>query len=780
MHSFFCGQVVVTVTCRGKVCHGRSQAWMICITPSRLLKIAVCAVEMTSKNTLHWQKKHNGVFLGRDGKEVAKVEGNCIRAVCCQPLLPSKQTSKAERPVCSACRAVDNSLRRALSRHNTRTSDSSGTSKCTPYAFMTREELLAVARNGSKELKKCRDEIRRLRQQKEKEEPLDNDDNEDLKTMFAKLYKGVETICERIQHPKCQWEGCDSEYSTAEELHSHCAVDHAHNTGDSSPVGRKYTCSWYECGRKFRKYAHIVNHLRDHTGQDKDYFLKILLEDQAKALSCPAKQMRWHPKVIQWCLIQYRRSQSTYDQMRSAGLLRLPSGRTLFDYNVFSKAQSGWQADTLVEMRRQFDEMVKAHPNVTSGHVGGLFFDEVKVKEGIVYDQATGKLVGFVDVNPEDAVANDNNDLQDIVATNAMQFYFKSLFSTFAFPCAYFMTRSVTSTQINTMFWDGVMALHSHGFEVLLACADGASYNRTFFNMHVSEEDWKCPNPFTGEPIFFISDPPHLLKKLRNQLFNSGDGERHTRRMMQQGAPLVWQHIEAVREENQNGPLRTTPLTKEHTELDSMSKMKNKLAYDIFSPTVYTHMEKHNREATVATRAYLKQCQTLLEVFQSTEPLKLPEDKRLQQLRDVKKWFTAWREDVRHAYLDKAIRARRFTAWQTFEDLCLTVNGLCGFIDHIVHLRFVAKYGGGLFVIPKRLSQDIVESYFSLQRSSCGGNTNMTGYVYGNTAQSLILGHVSEKNKRGCDVDVNEPLRKRPRRGLERQVTLWPVTLDNE
>ena len=77
---------------------------------------------------------------------------------------------------------------------------------------------------------------------------------------------------------------------------------------------------------------------------------------------------------------------------------------------------------------------------------------------------------------------------------------------------------------------------------------------------------WKRPNTFTGEPIFFISDPSLAEKKKQN----SGDGERHTR-TMQQGALLVWQHVEAVREHQ-----CTTPLMKEHMELDSTSQMKNK------------------------------------------------------------------------------------------------------------------------------------------------------------------------------------------------------------
>lgn len=35
-----------------------------------------------------------------------------------------------------------------------------------------------------------------------------------------------------------------------------------------------------------------------------------------------------------------------------------------------------------------------------------------------------------------------------------------------------------------------------------------------------------------------------------------------------------------------------------------------------------------------------------------------------------------------------------------------------------------------MFVIPKKLNQDFVESFFSCQRQMCGGTQNMIAYVY--------------------------------------------------
>jgi hypothetical protein len=79
---------------------------------------------------------------------------------------------------------------------------------------------------------------------------------------------------------------------------------------------------------------------------------------------------------------------------------------------------------------------------------------------------------------------------------------------------------------------------------------DGASPNRKLFNLHVKlPVDQKCdvvyktisifsPSCF----IFFFPDIPHLMKKARNCLYNSGSGSR-SRLMWNDGQYLLFKHI---------------------------------------------------------------------------------------------------------------------------------------------------------------------------------------------------------------------------------------------
>ncbi len=50
---------------------------------------------------------------------------------------------------------------------------------------------------------------------------------------------------------------------------------------------------------------------------------------------------------------------------------------------------------------------------------------------------------------------------------------------------------------------------------------------------------------------------------------------------------------------------------------------------------------------------------------------------------------------------------------------------------------FRKRYGEA-YVFPKRINQDIVESFFSFQCQLCGGNNNMTAYSYAYNINSIL------------------------------------------
>ena len=76
-----------------------------------------------------------------------------------------------------------------------------------------------------------------------------------------------------------------------------------------------------------------------------------------------------------------------------------------------------------------------------------------------------------------------------------------------------------------SLVWGRACRLEVRGFKVIALTCDGASANRKFLKLHKSSKGptYKTKNPYPNEdrPIFFISDPPHLIKTVRNCWANS-------------------------------------------------------------------------------------------------------------------------------------------------------------------------------------------------------------------------------------------------------------------
>lgn len=159
----------------------------------------------------------------------------------------------------------------------------------------------------------------------------------------------------------------------------------------------------------------------------------------------------------------------------------------------------------------------------------------------------------------------------------------------------------------------------------MLACCDGAPENRAFMNMNgTNPTKSKCYNPFSKMPLFFISDPPHLMKKLRNNIYNSGfksQNVRFTRSLQKSKKYILWDHIYSVYQRDKKRRLYATDLRSAHVHLDNLSKMRVKLAVKTLSGTVRQDMATHENNATEMTQEFITMCEMLWHVFNDNKPL---------------------------------------------------------------------------------------------------------------------------------------------------------------
>ena len=169
----------------------------------------------------------------------------------------------------------------------------------------------------------------------------------------------------------------------------------------------------------------IVKTLDEHKANTVSPFMKLLWEQQS-ALIGKGTVVRYHPMIIRFCLSLAAKSASAYDELRSSNILTLPTRRTLRDYKNAVKPGAGFNHQVI-------NELIK----IASGLKGCqryivLSFDEMKIKENLVYDRCSGQLVGYVHFG-DSGTNYAYFKVPDSLATHVLVFYIRGFASDLKF-----------------------------------------------------------------------------------------------------------------------------------------------------------------------------------------------------------------------------------------------------------------------------------------------------------------------------------------------------------
>ena len=106
------------------------------------------------------------------------------------------------------------------------------------------------------------------------------------------------------------------------------------------------------------------------------------------------KGMRWHPLMVRWCLFLRHQSNKCYETLRESGCIHLPSQRTLRDYTHYVQSGVGFstEVDCLLLQAMNLMTCPEWHKLVI------LLLDEMHIREDLVYDKHTGKMIGFTNL----------------------------------------------------------------------------------------------------------------------------------------------------------------------------------------------------------------------------------------------------------------------------------------------------------------------------------------------------------------------------------------------
>ena len=144
---------------------------------------------------------------------------------------------------------------------------------------------------------------------------------------------------------------------------------------------------------------------------------------------------------------------------------------------------------------------------------------------------------------------------------------------------------------------------------------------------------------------------------------------RYTRTLEKDKKYILWDHVYSVYERDKKRRLYATDLRSAHVHLDSLSKMRVKLAVKTLSAQVREEMAKNENCVTQSTQEYIRMCETLWSVFNDSKPIRLLTDNRITQLTEVLSFFTKWKQDLLGVYKTKSEVSDHFITWQTMFDI---------------------------------------------------------------------------------------------------------------
>ena len=204
-------------------------------------------------------------------------------------------------------------------------------------------------------------------------------------------------------------------------------------------------------------------------------------------------------------------------------MLYLPTERTLQDYQHFSPTSAGFSKSLDEQLLKQVNSQ---KPENLAKYVG-IVLDEMCVKECLVYDNHTGSLNGYSDMGEVNNLFMElEQDKKSATSRRPLPkcvlvFMIRGLFTSLKFPYAHFPTASTTGAELFPILRKVISCLTRLGLHIMIVTCDGVSENRLLFSLHDENNDkiaYKIKNVYTnaGHPIFFISDPSHLIKTIRN------------------------------------------------------------------------------------------------------------------------------------------------------------------------------------------------------------------------------------------------------------------------
>ena len=262
-----------------------------------------------------------------------------------------------------------------------------------------------------------------------------------------------------------------------------------------------------------------------------------------------------------------------------------------------------------------------------------LSWDATGYQKNVKFNKLTGELCGFT-YDPESFCCHQmfsNKVNCFLVSSPEKRIKIK-------FPVAYYHCTTLNSAVVRQQWEEVMTGLDSIGLRVVCCVCDGASEHHKLFKSILEVVSTKDPSIYVRlDGMWVISDPPHLIKKFRNNWLSSGEDGRHTKRLMLNGHHIGWSFMTAAYTssttlpDGSTRPLQLLPKLKYPVvEPSSIQRLRVSLAAIPFSKNVQDYVRRNlsqvaeiarvNETDVIETLQFAENVNELFQIMNSHEP----------------------------------------------------------------------------------------------------------------------------------------------------------------
>jgi len=362
------------------------------------------------------------------------------------------------------------------------------------------------------------------------------------------------------------------------------------------------------------------------------------------------------------------------------------------------------------------------------------------IKKHVTFDRHSGKVYGFVDLG--------NGPLDDPLqphATKALVLIAVSIIGHWKLPLAYLFTDSTNAQLQATLIESVITQLYQSGCVAVSLTFDGLAANLKTVqflggNLDIEKFFSRFPHPcISGFYVSVVLDTCHMMKLFRNLL------DEYQQILVPNFGLAQWKHVENLNAKQQDEGLTLgNKLSIRHINY-KLQKMKVRLAVQLLSSSVSRALKFLRLSGvtqfsdTLPTEILLSTVDKLFDILNSRsikckgykQPVTIYNADFIKEQLSVCRDFLI---NLRDCSGNLIVKSRKRTCIVGF---CSAIDAVIYLTDHVL-LHNIACNVHFSYLLTHRLSQDHIETFFSVVRRRGGWNNNPSAFEFVHIYRALL------------------------------------------